>query len=98
MLKSLEKLGKSFSPEKHIKGIFPFRLNDIRYNGDFPAYDLFNKEKVSIREYEEEAKKFKKIPWNFKMESIKYCINDSVLLRKILNYFSILSLILSKLI
>lgn len=39
-------------------------------------------------EYEEEAKKFKKTPCNFKLESIKYCLNDSVLLRKILNYFS----------
>jgi len=86
MLNSLEKLGKNFVRDAETKGIFPFLLTDIRYKGDFPDYELFTK--ISIREYEEEARKFKKTPWNFKMESIKYCINDSVLLRKILNSFS----------
>jgi DNA polymerase type B, organellar and viral len=87
LLNSLDKLGKSFNIEIS-KGIFPYFISDINYKGDFPAYEFFNKEKISVREYEEEAKKFKKTPWDFKMESIKYCLNDSVLLRKILLEFN----------
>jgi hypothetical protein len=70
MLQSLDKLAKSFIPcfaeAESIslgKGIFPYFLSDIKYNGPFPSYNLFPQDKVSLSDYEKEAKKFSSVPW-----------------------------------
>jgi hypothetical protein len=38
-----------------------------------------------LKDYEKEAKKFSSVPWSFKDGAIKYCLNDSILLRKVVN-------------
>ena len=91
LLNSLDNLSKSFELT-NTKGIFPYYLKDINYKGDFPSYDFFNKFKTSLERYQTEKGNYIKTnpnkPWVFKYESIKYCLNDSILLFEILNKFN----------
>jgi len=89
LLQSLSKLSKSFKIEEN-KGIFPYLLSDINYNGEFPDYKYFAK--VSLEDYNKEKSKFKNgaINWNFKKEAIKYCQQDSIILFKVLQAFALL--------
>lgn len=94
LLNSLDKLSKSFELTKN-KGIFPYYLKDINYKGVFPSYDLFNQFKTSLERYKTEKdnwvactmRNHNKI-WEFRNESISYCLNDSILLFEILNKFN----------
>jgi hypothetical protein len=83
---SLRKLSKNLL-EKDLKGIFPYYLKDINYSGEFPNYELFDKFKVSLEKYNQAKDEHKSI-WNFKTESIKYCIQDSKILLEVLNSFN----------
>jgi hypothetical protein len=46
-----------------------------------------------LKDYEKEAKKFSSVPWSFKDGAIKYCLNDSILLRKVVNSHSLTAVI-----
>lgn len=81
---SLRKLGDSFSIET-VKSIFPILLNNINYQGAVPNFDYFNN--ISSLEYKEYKESYKKI-WNFKEESVKYCILDCKSLYQILIKFN----------
>lgn len=70
------------------KGIFPFLYKDIEYIDPFPDYKFFNKNKVSLKEYLIEKDKYKNTPWDFRKESINYCVNDSKLLLGVMNKFA----------
>jgi DNA polymerase type B, organellar and viral len=69
-----------------IKGIFPFKLNDIFYNGVFPRFEYFND--LTIDKYLSISQEFKNKLWNFKDEAIKYCKLDCQILFEILTKFN----------
>ena len=54
-----------------MKGIFPFKLNDINYNGPFPRFEYFNN--LTIEEYLLLKNQWINSIWNFKDEALKYC-------------------------
>jgi DNA polymerase type B, organellar and viral len=94
LLISLDKLGESFKISFE-KGIFPFKLSEINYNGDFPPFEFFTN--TSLESYEKAKKDFyaaaaqqllSSPKWDFKQEYTKYCLNDSRLLRMILLEFN----------
>jgi len=87
LLSSLENLAKYFKLENK-KGIFPYLLKDIDYIGPYPDYKFFNKNKVSLKEYLLEKGKYQNILWDFRKESINYCVNDSKLLLGVMNKFA----------
>jgi hypothetical protein len=80
---SLKKLSESFNIENS-KGIFPVLFNDINYQGEVPNIDYFNN--ISFLEYNNYKKQFNN-NWNFKEESIKYCILFCKSLYQILSKF-----------
>src|SRR4029077_15478276 len=82
---SLRNLCKSFDIENH-KGIFPFKLNDIKYNGEIPDFDKF--EGINLLDYENYKVEFKDKIWNFRDEAIKYCRLDCKSLFQILTKFN----------
>jgi hypothetical protein len=82
---SIEKLCKSFKIDKP-KGNFPFLLNDIFYNGLFPALKYWIG--ISPDDYLALSLNFGGKPWNFKDESIKYCNLDCKCLYEILTLFN----------
>jgi len=55
------------------KGIFPYKLYDINYIGLFPRFDLFTN--ITLDKYLLIKQSYNNILWNFKEESIKYCIH-----------------------
>ena len=73
---SLRELCKSFSV-KNPKSHFPFLLDDIKYIGEYPAYDLFTK--LDKAEYDLMVESHVGL-WSFKEESIKYCRIDCIAL------------------
>lgn len=69
-----------------IKGIFPYKLNDIFYNGVFPRFEYFND--LTIEQYVSLSKSFVDKEWNFKNEAVKYCKLDCKVLHEILTKFN----------
>lgn len=84
---SLKNLSKSFSVDNP-KDLFPILFNDINYQGLVPDFNYFIG--ISLEEYNEYKDSFKDKIWNFKEESIKYCILDCISLFQVLNKFSTL--------
>ena len=82
---SLRKLGKSFNI-KSLKGLFPYALSDINYNGNVPDFKYFNN--ITIDDYNKYKDSFINIKWNFKNEAIKYCQLDCKSLYQILIKFN----------
>jgi hypothetical protein len=82
---SLKELCKSFEVEDP-KGIFPFKLNDIAYQGDVPDYNLFNN--LDPLKYNEYLNSFRYKIWNFREEAIKYCELDCISLFQVLSKFN----------
>jgi hypothetical protein len=81
----LKKLGKSFNVET-LKGIFPYGLSNINYNGEVPEFKYFNK--INIDEYNKYKDSFINKTWSFKVESKKYCELDCISLFQILTKFN----------
>lgn len=72
------------------KGIFPYLfVNDsntsLEYVGKTPAFKYF--EGIDINEYRLYSKEFSN-NWNLRQETIKYCIQDCIVLYQILSKFS----------
>jgi hypothetical protein len=85
---SLKNLCKSFLV-KDPKGIFPYKLYDINYNSKLvPDFKYFTG--ITIDEYNTYKDSFIDKIWNFKDESIKYCILDCISLYQILTKFNTL--------
>jgi len=82
---SLRKLGKSFNVET-LKGIFPYGLSNINYNGEVPEFKYFNN--INIDEYNKYKDSFINKTWSFKVESKKYCELDCISLFQILTKFN----------
>jgi DNA polymerase type B, organellar and viral len=84
LLASLDKLANNFGVEN--KGIFPYFLTDLDYKGAFPEYKYFDGNKVSLDLYKKVKKEFTKKNkiWNFKEESIKYCLQDCKSLHQVI--------------
>ena len=82
---SLKALGKSFNCSIN-KDIFPIKFNDIDYIGNVPDIKYFNN--INELEYLNYKDKFSNKEWNFKEESIKYCIIDCITLYEILIKFN----------
>lgn len=84
---SLKKLCKSFSV-KDSKGVFPYLLDNINYQGVTPDIKYFGG--ISLIEYNNYKDSYINKTWNFKQEAIKYCILDCISLHQILVKFNIL--------
>jgi hypothetical protein len=85
---SLRALCNSFNVVT-VKSIFPFKLNDVNYQGNLgqvPDFNLFDN--ISLIEYESYKEQFKGKIWNFKNEAIKYCSIDCISLYQILSKFN----------
>jgi hypothetical protein len=82
---ALRNLAKLFNTSEN-KGIFPFLLNDINYSGVFPKFEYFKD--LLLDQYLSISKFNEGKIWNFKNESLKYCILDCVLLHEILTKFN----------
>jgi hypothetical protein len=82
---SLKNLSKSFNIESP-KDLFPILFNDINYQGSIPNIKYFNN--ITHEEYENYKEIFTNKIWNFKEESIKYCIKDCIALYQILWKFN----------
>lgn len=80
---SLRNLCQSFNVITQ-KGIFPYGLMDIHYNGVVPDYKYFNG--ISINEYNDYKDSYQ--IWDFKEEAIKYCQIDCISLYQILSQFN----------
>ena len=88
-LASLAKLAKAFKLNQG-KTIFPYSFVNLpninlNYIGGVPDAHHFN---VSFLEYLEYARQFETKLWSLKEETIKYCLNDCVILHNILMDFS----------
>jgi len=105
---SLRKLALGFGlAGKLLKGIFPYLLSNIDYEGKVPPFNLFNGmseklknryhwynvavDKITWADYNKYVMEFEGRVWNFRQESIKYCTQDCVTLFKILTSFNILN-------
>ena len=82
---ALRKLAIVFNASE-VKGIFPYKLNDIFYEGLFPRFEHFTG--VSIENYLTISNLYINKIWNFKNESIKYCKLDCQILYEIITTFS----------
>lgn len=82
---SLRDLCKAFKINEP-KGVFPFKLNDINYNGVFPSFKYFKD--LSLQEYLLLLNKNQNKMWIFRDESIKYCKLDCQCLYEILTKFN----------
>ena len=86
---SLKDLCLSFN-NKIIKDLFPVLFNDIDYIGEVPDIKYFKN--ITIESYNEYCIPYGAYPctanWNFREESIKYCIIDCVYLYEILIKFN----------
>jgi len=85
---SLDKLANNFGVEN--KGIFPYFLNNLDYKDSFPDYKYFDNNKVPLDLYKKVKKDFTKKNkiWNFKEESIKYCIQDCKSLHQVISKYN----------
>jgi hypothetical protein len=82
---SLRNLAKLFNTTEN-KGLFPFLLYDINYIGTFPKFEYFNN--ITFDQYLLESKVYEGKIWNFKDNSLKYCMLDCVLLHEIITKFN----------
>ena len=84
---SLSQLSKSFKIESP-KGSFPFLLNDLNYNGQFPDFKFFTS--LTLIEYNKFKNEFMNVNkiWDFKIEAIKYCKLDCLSLYQVMSKFS----------
>jgi DNA polymerase type B, organellar and viral len=85
---SLRNLATAFKVED--KGYFPFSFADnhrLDYIGPFPKFKYFKKCKVTKEEYRKLHLESKN-NWNLQEETIKYCLNDCIILHKIIDKFS----------
>ena len=87
-----------------LKGIFPYFLNDLDYMGPVPAFKFFDGiedklkhklhwynidiNKLTMAEYNQYVMQFEGRIWNFKTESINYCMQDCKVLFNILTRFN----------
>jgi hypothetical protein len=74
------------------KGIYPYNFVNqsninLNYIGNIPNYEYFDNNKVSFQEYQEYSKEFLNKPWSLKIETIKYCNLDCIVLYKIISNF-----------
>jgi len=90
---SLDKLGKSFIPQidNIRKGIYPYKFvnkNNLEYNGSVPSIDFFNNPKNldTINQYNELVAIGNNC-YDLRKETIKYNINDCIVLYKIMQKF-----------
>ena len=81
----LRKLCDAFSV-KASKSFFPFLLTNILYKGIFPKFEYWTG--ITFGEYTKLLNEYTGKIWNFKEESIKYCILDCVSLHEIINKFN----------
>jgi len=84
---SLKNLSKGFTIDNP-KDLFPILFNNISYKGIVPDFKYFKN--ITRDEYNEYKNQFINKIWDFKEESIKYCILDCISLYQILSKFSIL--------
>jgi hypothetical protein len=89
---SLRKLCEAFSVEVS-KSWFPFGLNDLNYEGDFPDYKYWSgldieTYNVLLAAYIDGTKNRKNFKWNFKDVSISYCERDCVSLHQVISKFN----------
>jgi len=82
---SLKSLSNSFNVENP-KGIFPFHLKNINYKGIVPDFKHF--EGITIEEYENYKNQFVNTIWDFREESVKYCLLDCVSLFQVLTKYN----------
>lgn len=82
---SLRQLCESFKIDL-AKGYFPYLLNDLNYNGEFPKFEYFTS--LSLNEYLNLKNIYLNKIWNFKSEAIKYCELDCVSLHQVITKFS----------
>ena len=84
---SLRELGQTFSTVNVGKGIlakgyFPFKLDDLNYKGEFPSKSLYPSN-LSVKDYLElknaHIKEYGDV-WNFRVEALKYCMLDCLIL------------------
>ena len=86
---SLKALGKSYTNDK--KGIFPYlfvnnSVNPLDYVGDVPAFKYFSN--ITINEYKLYCKSYRGKVWSLKDETIEYCLQDCIVLHRVLERFS----------
>lgn len=86
---SLRNLAINFNVEN--KGIFPYKFVNnkdipLDYVGEVPDYKYF--EGITAEEYREYCKEFINKPWDLKIETIKYCELDCLVLYQIIEKFS----------
>lgn len=84
---SLRKLAKSFGVNE--KSIFPYTFVndptlDLNYTGNVPDFKYFTK--ITLDQYNNYCTNFK--VWSLKNETIKYCLQDCVVLYQVLRKFS----------
>lgn len=94
---SLRKLCETYGVVNS-KGIFPYLLNDLNYNGAFPDFKYFTN--IKYEEYLSLKNQFEEglyplnegidnnNEWNFKYESIKYCSLDCLSLHEVVTKFN----------
>jgi hypothetical protein len=82
---SLRKLAITYNCTE-MKGIFPFKLYDIFYSGQFPRFEYFTG--ITIDQYLLSSQEFLNKTWNFKDEAIKYCKLDCLILYEVLVKFN----------
>jgi hypothetical protein len=82
---SLRKLAIIFKTTE-VKGVFPFKLKNISYNGAFPRLNTFIN--LTLNEYLSIKQEYKHKTWNFKTEALKYCKLDCLILFEILTQFN----------
>jgi hypothetical protein len=82
---SLRKLALIFKTTQ-VKGVFPYKLYNIFYNGIFPKFEYFTD--LTLSNYISLYLEFKNKNWNFKDQAIKYCKLDCLILFEILTQFN----------
>lgn len=82
---SLKDACKAFSIDTP-KLLFPVLLDDINYSGPVPEIKYFPN--ISIEEYNKYVESFQGKTWNFKEQSIQYCMVDCIALFKILKAYN----------
>lgn len=83
---SLRKLAVAFNVED--KGVFPYTfVNEapLSYKGPVPEFKYFDK--ITVEQYKEYCKQFEDKPWNLRVETEKYCNQDTIVLYNILKIF-----------
>nr|YP_009693752.1 hypothetical protein [Inonotus obliquus]BBN21278.1 hypothetical protein [Inonotus obliquus] len=88
LLSGLDNLSHKFSIDSH-KTIYPYYFpneNNLDYIGEVPAYKYFDDKKVSLDDYNNYKSKFNN-NWSLKNETNNYCLNDCIVLHKIMLKF-----------